>query len=175
MLDKVNLTAHGAREVHTFSGGMKQRFGIAQALLGNPKLIIVDEPTAGLDPEERNRLNNLLGEISEEIVVILSTHLVTDVYHLCSQMAIMQHGEVLITGEPGRLIAKLNGKLWTKAIDRSTLSDYASRYTIISEQLIAKKLHITVFSTVPLTDFQLAEPTLEHVYFTYLHTFEARL
>lgn len=118
LLEKVNLTDVKNKEVHTFSGGMKQRFGVAQALLGEPKIVIVDEPTAGLDPEERNRFNTLLSDISEDIIIILSTHLVEDVRNLCSQMAIIKKGHVISQGAPNDYLTQLNGKLWSKAISK---------------------------------------------------------
>ncbi len=114
LLEKVNLSSHKNKEVYTFSGGMRQRFGVAQTLLGNPKIIIVDEPTAGLDPEERNRFNGLLSEIGVERIVILSTHLVEDVRNLCSKMAIIKNGKVVLQGNPNDFVAELKGKIWQK-------------------------------------------------------------
>lgn len=165
LLEKVNLSDFAKKEVHTFSGGMKQRFGVAQALLGNPKIMIVDEPTAGLDPEERNRFNTLLNDISQDVIVILSTHLVEDVRNLCSEMAVMNSGQILRKGNPGILIAELENKIWSKPIDKSQLEQYASSYEIISRQLIERELHITVFSQESLNDFIPVSPLLEHVYF----------
>lgn len=169
LLDKVNLYHVRDKEVHTFSGGMKQRFGVAQALLGHPQLIIVDEPTAGLDPEERNRLNLLLSDISENVVVMLSTHLVEDVRNLCSQMAIIKGGTVLATGTPGEMIARLNGKVWTQQIDNRELTHYQTTHRLISQQLIERKLHITVYNETPPEGFSPVTPTLEHVYFHTLY------
>lgn len=165
LLEKVNLSEFRNKEVHTFSGGMKQRFGVAQALLGNPKIIIVDEPTAGLDPEERNRFNTLLNDISKEVIVILSTHLVEDVRNLCSEMAIMSKGEVLKKGKPNDLIAELDQKIWSKSIDKTELNSYQSAYQIISQQLIERELYITMFSEEKPKDFIHVNPLLEHVYF----------
>jgi ABC-type multidrug transport system ATPase subunit len=165
LLEKVNLAAFRHKEVHTFSGGMRQRFGVAQALLGNPQLIIADEPTAGLDPEERNRFNLLLSEISENIVVILSTHLVEDVRNLCSQMAIIRNGRVQALGRPSEMLALLKGKIWTRAIDTTALPAYLSSHQVISQQLIEKSLHITVYAEDLPAGFSPAEPVLEHVYF----------
>lgn len=165
LLEKVNLSDFRNKEVHTFSGGMRQRFGVAQALLGNPKIIIVDEPTAGLDPEERNRFNSLLNDISKEVIVILSTHLVEDVRNLCSEMAIMNKGELLKKGKPNELIAQLDQKIWSKSIDKNELSNYHSEYQIISQQLIERELHITTFSEVQPKEFIPVNPLLEHVYF----------
>lgn len=165
LFEKVNLSDFRNKEVHTFSGGMRQRFGVAQALLGNPKIIIVDEPTAGLDPEERNRFNSLLNDISKEVIVILSTHLVEDVRNLCSEMAIMNKGELLKKGKPNELIAQLDQKIWSKSIDKNELSNYHSEYQIISQQLIERELHITTFSEVQPKEFIPVNPLLEHVYF----------
>jgi ABC-type multidrug transport system ATPase subunit len=165
LLDKVNLSGFKNKEVHTFSGGMKQRFGVAQALLGNPKIIIVDEPTAGLDPEERNRFNSLLNEISNDVIVILSTHLVEDVRNLCSEVAIINQGKLLRQGKPSELISELENKIWSKPIKKDQLENYQSQYRIISQQLIERELHITAFSEQKLPDFSSVHPSLEHVYF----------
>ncbi|KQT35658.1 multidrug ABC transporter ATP-binding protein [Chryseobacterium sp. Leaf405] len=168
LLEKVNLSDFKNKEVHTFSGGMRQRFGVAQALLGNPKIIIVDEPTAGLDPEERNRFNSLLSEISNDVIVILSTHLVEDVRNLCSDVAIINLGKLLTQGNPTELIAELENKIWSTPIEKNQLEDYQSRYRIISQQLIERELYITAFSEQPLPDFTSVNPLLEHVYFNTL-------
>jgi len=168
LLEKVNLSDFKNKEVHTFSGGMRQRFGVAQALLGNPKIIIVDEPTAGLDPEERNRFNSLLSEISNDVIVILSTHLVEDVRNLCSDVAIINQGKLLTQGNPTELIAELENKIWSRPIEKDQLEDYQSRYRIISQQLIERELYITAFSEQPLSDFTSVNPLLEHVYFNTL-------
>ncbi|WMI64781.1 ABC transporter ATP-binding protein [Aestuariibaculum sp. YM273] len=168
LLEKVNLWDFRDKEVHTFSGGMKQRFGVAQALLGDPKIIIVDEPTAGLDPEERNRFNTLLSDISSEVVVILSTHLVEDVKNLCSEMTVMDRGRILKTGKPKELIKELEGKIWSKFIDNDELEIYQSNLNVISQQLIERQLQITVFSTTQPEGFSSVDPILEHVYFNVL-------
>lgn len=168
LLEKVNLWDFKNKEVYTFSGGMKQRFGVAQALLGSPKIIIVDEPTAGLDPEERNRFNTLLSDISSEVIVILSTHLVEDVKNLCSEMTIMNSGQILKTGKPKELIAELEGKIWSKFIDNDELETYQSNLKVISQQLIERQLQITVFSPTQPEGFSSVEPILEHVYFNTL-------
>ena len=168
LLEKVNLWHFKDKEVHTFSGGMKQRFGVAQALLGNPKIIIVDEPTAGLDPEERNRFNTLLSDISREVVVILSTHLVEDVKNLCSEMTIMNRGRILKTGKPKELIKELEGKVWSKFIENDELKSYQSNLKVISQQLIERQLQITVFAATQLEGFSKVDPILEHVYFNVL-------
>ncbi len=169
LLEKTNLLEQKNKPVSTYSGGMRQRFGVAQALLGNPKIIIVDEPTAGLDPEERNRFNNLLSEIGENIIVILSTHLVEDVRNLCTQMAIINKGQLLLTGNPEQFVAEINGKVWKKHIDKNELPEYQNQYKIISTQLQAGKLSIKVFANEnPLNGFMLTEADLEDVYFTTL-------
>lgn len=165
LLEKVNLLDVRNKEVHTFSGGMKQRFGVAQALLGNPKIIIVDEPTAGLDPEERNRFNILLNDISQDIIVILSTHLVEDVRNLCSEIAVMNHGKILRKGEPKLLMAELEHKIWSRSIDNNDLENYYSHYEVISRQLIERKHQITIFSEDSPDDFKPVNPLLEHFYF----------
>src|SRR5439155_24972765 len=137
LLRRVNLYDVRKQNLSSFSGGMRQRFGIAQALLGNPKLIIVDEPTAGLDPGERVRFHNLLAEIGENVIVILSTHIVDDVSDLCSRMAIISHGRVLMTGEPLQSIRAITGKVWRKTIDKHDLDNYQKEYAVISTKLIA--------------------------------------
>jgi len=172
LLEKVNLSAQKNKEVHTFSGGMRQRFGVAQALLGNPKIIIVDEPTAGLDPEERNRFNGLLSEIGSERIVILSTHLVEDVRNLCSQMAIMQNGKVLAQGKPNDFVAELKGKIWQKEIQKEQLEHYKTNHNVIASHYIAGNLNIQVFSDEFLPEFEAVNPTLEEVYFKTLNQVE---
>lgn len=169
LLEKTNLLEHKSRAVSTYSGGMRQRFGVAQALLGNPQIIIVDEPTAGLDPEERNRFNNLLSEIGENIIVILSTHLVEDVRNLCTRMAIIDKGELLLSGNPEQFIDKLGGNIWKKQIDKNELTAYQKQYKIVSTQLQAGKLNIRVFASEnPENGFTSTESDLEDVYFTTL-------
>lgn len=168
LLEKVNLWDFRDKEVHTFSGGMKQRFGVAQALLGDPKIIIVDEPTAGLDPEERNRFNTLLSDISSEVVVILSTHLVEDVKNLCSEMTVMNRGQILKTGKPKELISELEGKIWSKSIANDELEVYQSDLNVISQQLIERQLQITVVAPSQPEGFSPVNPILEHVYFNVL-------
>lgn len=169
LLEKTNLLEYKNKSVSTYSGGMRQRFGVAQALLGNPQIIIVDEPTAGLDPEERNRFNNLLSEIGENIIVILSTHLVEDVQNLCTQMAIINKGELLLSGNPEQFIDKLNGKIWKKQIDKNELVTCQKQHKIISTQLQAGKLNIRIFASEnPQNGFTPTEADLEDVYFTTL-------
>lgn len=175
LLERVNLLQHRKKEVHTFSGGMRQRFGVAQALLGNPKIIIVDEPTAGLDPEERNRFNGLLSEIGEEIIVILSTHLVEDVRNLCSKMGIMDNGRLLAHGKPNDFLEKLEGKIWKKQITKADLERYQAQYNVISSQFVAGRMSITVVSENPIAGFKPALPTLEDVYFSILNQNHAAL
>jgi len=163
LLEKVNLAGFRKKEVRTFSGGMRQRFGIAQALLGNPRIVIVDEPTAGLDPGERNRFNTLLNAISKDVIIILSTHLVEDVRNLCSEMAVMDRGRILTAGEPEQLIAGLDGKIWAKSLVQQ--EPETAGYQVISRQLINRKLYLTVFSEDQPEGFHAVTPQLEHVYF----------
>lgn len=169
LLQQTNLYQHRKKDVSSYSGGMRQRFGIAQALLGDPKLIIVDEPTAGLDPEERNRFHNLLSEIGENIVVILSTHIVEDVSQLCPNMAILAEGEVRLHGRPSELIAEVDGKIWRKIVAKSQASGYYQNFNVISSQLITGRTQLTIFSDIqPEIGFEPVEPTLEDVYFSTL-------
>ncbi len=166
LLQQTNLYQHRKKAVHTFSGGMRQRFGIAQALLGNPQVIIVDEPTAGLDPEERNRFLNLLSEIGENVIVILSTHIVEDVQNLCPRVAVMSQGAIIMHGNPKALVDTLKNKLWCKTIDKDELEDYKTQYNVISTTLAFGKIQIQVISDVrPEVDFQPVSPKLEDVYF----------
>jgi ABC-2 type transport system ATP-binding protein len=169
LLHQTNLYDSRKRAVGSFSGGMRQRFGIAQALLGDPRLIIVDEPTAGLDPEERNRFHNLLSEIGETVVVLLSTHIVDDVLDLCPRMAIMAAGTVRQQGAPLDLIAQLDGQVWQCFIERADLAACASRHTLISARLLAGRTCIRVLSaTSPQTGFTAVQADLEDVYFAVL-------
>jgi ABC-2 type transport system ATP-binding protein len=170
LLKRTNLYEVRQQSLSSFSGGMKQRFGIAQALLGNPKLIIVDEPTAGLDPGERVRFHNLLSEIGEDRVVILSTHIVEDVSDLCSQMAILAGGQLQLTGEPAQAIQKLQGKVWRRNVPRAELAAYQQRMAVISTRLVAGKTVIHVLAdAAPDASFEAVAPTLEDVYFATLH------
>jgi ABC-type multidrug transport system ATPase subunit len=166
LLHKTNLWAARQKNLGGFSGGMKQRFGIAQALLANPQLIIVDEPTAGLDPAERNRFLNLLSELGENTIVILSTHIVDDVKELCTDMAIINQGEVLYKGSPLDAIAEIEGKVWRKRITKSELEEYRKNYNIISERLIAGAPEIHVFHEGSPNGFQPLPADLEDVYFS---------
>ncbi|MBL7805456.1 MAG: ABC transporter ATP-binding protein [Saprospiraceae bacterium] len=166
LLQRVNLWEHRKKSVSSYSGGMRQRFGIAQALLGDPKLIIVDEPTAGLDPGERNRFYNLLSEIGENVIVILSTHIVEDVKELCSNMAVINDGRVLYAGAPEAALLQLQGKIWEKAIQKTEMEAYQQRYQIISSKLVAGKPIIHIFSeNDPAEGFKRAEAGLEDVFF----------
>jgi ABC-2 type transport system ATP-binding protein len=169
LLQQVNLYQHRNKEVYTFSGGMRQRFGIAQALLANPKLIIVDEPTAGLDPEESNRFLNLLSEIGENVIVILSTHIVEDVRDLCPEMAILSNGRIITKGNPTELVNTLAGKIWSKIISKKDLQTYQKTFDVISIKLVAGKTQIRVYSnTRPQEGFELITANLEDFYFTTL-------
>lgn len=169
LLHRVNLYKDRKKALGTFSGGMRQRFGIAQALVGNPTLIIVDEPTAGLDPSERNRFYNLLSEIGENTIVILSTHIVEDVNTLCSQMAIICMGEVLMQGKPKDGLAMVQGKIYQKTINKTELDQYRQEYHVISTKLIAGKLSLRVESEAhPGNGFEPAPADLEDVYFSFI-------
>jgi ABC-type multidrug transport system ATPase subunit len=172
LLRMTNLYDVRKRKLGSYSGGMRRRFGIAQALIGDPQLIIVDEPTAGLDPEERNRFQNLLSEIGETAVVILSTHIVEDVRELCSRMAILAGGRVLLQGKPSALVAQLEGRVWRKIVSKSEVAGYQSSMRVLSTQLAAGRTVIHVLSDgvhSPGDGFEPAEPDLEHVYFATLN------
>ena len=171
LLHKVNLFDKRNKNVKGFSGGMKQRIGIAQALIGNPQLIIVDEPTAGLDPGERNRFYNLLADVGNEIIVIFSTHIVDDVRELCSNMAIMNLGKIVYQGSPQNAMDELNGKVYHKMINRNELDEYAKQYAIISNKMSGGKPLIHVYSDSPLGNgFELVKPNLEDVFFSKINT-----
>jgi len=167
LLDKVNLYEKRNKSVKGFSGGMKQRIGIAQALIGNPKLIIVDEPTAGLDPGERNRFYNLLAELGKDVIVILSTHIVDDVRELCTNMAIMDMGKIVYQGSPQKAIDELENKVYKKIITRPELQEYDTNYTVISNKMVGGQPLIHILNdTDPGNGFQPVEPNLEDVFFT---------
>jgi ABC-type multidrug transport system ATPase subunit len=167
LLQQTNLWDVRKKKLGTFSGGMKQRFGIAQALLGNPKLIIVDEPTAGLDPTERNRFLNLLSSIGRNVIVILSTHIVDDVRELCPQMAIISQGEVLLQGSPAQSIDALGGKIWRKMMDDAEeLADVEKTHRVISTHLVAGLTEVRVYAdSHPGAGFTPVDPDIEDVYF----------
>jgi ABC-type multidrug transport system ATPase subunit len=169
LLQQVNLWGVRKKALAGFSGGMRQRFGIAQALIGNPRLVIVDEPTAGLDPEERNRFLNLLGEIGENVVVILSTHIVEDVADLCPRMAIMAGGRIVREGAPLELIRELEGRVWSKTIDKAELEAHRAEHEVISTRLFAGRTVINVLSDQsPGAGFEPVRGGLEDVYFSTL-------
>ncbi|MGF1607466.1 MAG: ABC transporter ATP-binding protein [Rhodothalassiaceae bacterium] len=169
LLEQTNLAHARKKALSTFSGGMRQRFGIAQALLGDPQLIIVDEPTAGLDPEERNRFHNLLSEIGENVVVILSTHIVEDVADLCPAMAIIAEGRIVAEGAPAELMARLEGRIWRKVIDKTDLEDHRARHTVIATRLSAGRTLIHVLAdSHPGDGFEPVTPDMEDVYFATL-------
>lgn len=171
LLQQTNLYQHRKKSVYTFSGGMRQRFGIAQALLGNPQLIIVDEPTAGLDPEERNRFLNLLSEIGENVIVILSTHIVEDIRDLCKNMAILAEGEIVAQGNPSQLVKSLEGKVWSKMIKKEDVDSYRKAFKVISTKLVSGETQIRVISdTRPEQAFDSVDPNLEDLYFATVFT-----
>jgi ABC-type multidrug transport system ATPase subunit len=166
LLHQTNLWEAKDQKLGTYSGGMKQRFGIAQALIGDPKLIIVDEPTAGLDPMERNRFHNLLSEIGENVIVILSTHIVDDVSDLCNNMAIILNGEVHLVGEPIQLIKKLDQKVWKGLIEKSDLVEIEKENDVISSRLYLGKVQVRIFSESPMQNgFESVNPEIEDLYF----------
>lgn len=170
LLQKVNLYEHRKKAVSSYSGGMRQRFGIAQSLIGSPKLVIVDEPTAGLDPGERNRFYNILSEIGEQIVVILSTHIVQDVRELCVNMAIMDKGKVLYSGTTDDALLLIRNRVYEKRVDKENLAQYQSQYKVISNKLVGGKPQIHIFAdSPPDADFVQTEETLEDVFFAKLH------
>jgi ABC-type multidrug transport system ATPase subunit len=169
MLQRVNLWALRKKALSGFSGGMRQRFGIAQALLGAPQLLIVDEPTAGLDPGERNRFYNLLSEIGENVIVILSTHIVEDVMDLCTSMAIIHEGKVLYSGSPDSALSALGGRIWKRLTTKAELPDLELRHRVISHKLIAGRPLVHVYSMEdPGDGFTPAEPDLEDVFFSHI-------
>jgi ABC-2 type transport system ATP-binding protein len=169
LLHQTNLWTVRKKAIAGFSGGMRQRFGIAQALIGNPELIIVDEPTAGLDPEERNRFLNLLAEIGENVVVILSTHIVDDVADLCPRMAVLAAGKIQIEGAPLDLIRQSRGTVWAKTIERDRLDDYRTRFEVISTRLFAGRTIVHILSpSDPGDGFAAVDGGLEDVYFSTL-------
>ena len=169
MLQRCNLYEHRRRALEGFSGGMRQRFGIAQALVADPRLVIVDEPTAGLDPGERNRFYNLLADIGEQVIVLLSTHIVADVADLCTRMAIIDKGRVLYQGRPQDAVAELNGRIWQRSIANAELADYERRYQVVYTRLTGGRRLLHLYNPSPLGEgFLPAAPDLEDVFFTKL-------
>lgn len=167
LLQQTNLYEARKRNVSDYSGGMRQRFGIAQALLGNPQLVIVDEPTAGLDPMERNRFHNLLSEIGEQVIVILSTHIVDDVKNLCNKMVVMNKGTIMYQGTPKDAVNSVNGKIWQKAIDKNEFNEYKQQMQVISSHMSHGKLLVHVYAeSRPGEGFELVDAGLEDVYFS---------
>ena len=166
LLQKVNLFDKRNKSVKGFSGGMKQRVGIAQALIGDPKLIIVDEPTAGLDPGERNRFHNLLADVGQDVIVLLSTHIVDDVRELCTDMAIMNNGSIVFNGSPTDALQSLKGKVWEKQITRAELENYRNTFNVISDKMVAGSPIIHVLNDhSPGSEFNSVAPNLEDVFF----------
>jgi len=171
LLNQTNLYDVRKRNIGDYSGGMRQRFGIAQALLGNPKVIIVDEPTAGLDPQERNRFHNLLSEVGENIIVILSTHIVEDVRNLCPYMAVMNLGNLNFSGKTSEALDTIKGKIWQKLIAKEDLQQHREQHKVISTKVVEGKILIHVLSeTSPGNGFSTVEPDLEDVYFSYINS-----
>tara|TARA_Y100000296_G_scaffold28855_1_gene33661 strand:- start:660 stop:1547 length:888 start_codon:yes stop_codon:yes gene_type:complete len=169
LLVHTNLWQHRDKAVSGYSGGMRQRFGIAQALLGDPDLIIVDEPTAGLDPEERNRFHNLLVSLGEEKVIILSTHIVDDVSELCPNMAVLGQGQILLEGNPVELTYQLEGRIWCKQVSVEELKEIEQQYSLISSRLIAGKHVVHIMADEAPEGFIAAPANLEDVYFSTLY------
>lgn len=170
LLEKVNLTDHRRKNLGGYSGGMKQRFGIAQALIGNPKLVIVDEPTAGLDPQERNRFHNILSQLGRETIVILSTHIVEDVKELCTQMAILNKGRILISGNPKDLVSNMQGQVWEKIIDPNELARIRQSHQVISDRFYDGQTLVRIVTVSdPGNGFQQVQPGLEDVYFSHVN------
>lgn len=168
LLELTNLSSAKKRAVATYSGGMKQRFGIAQALIGEPELIIVDEPTAGLDPEERLRFYNILSEIGRGVTVILSTHIVSDVSDLCQNFAIINHGQVLAQATPTAAMATMQNRVWSKLIDKQELPAVEAAHKVVASRFTAGKLLVKVFGEKPGPDFLQSEPSLEDFYFAHI-------
>ncbi len=172
LLANTNLYEFRHQAVNSFSGGMRQRFGIAQALIGNPSLLVVDEPTAGLDPEERNRFHNLLVSLSRDKIIILSTHIVEDVSELCSDMAILGNGRILVHGNPTDVTRQLEGKVFRRIILPDEMADYEAQYNVISQRLSAGKTIIHVLSDNHLDGFEQTDASLKDAYFNVLHQFK---
>jgi ABC-2 type transport system ATP-binding protein len=171
LLHQTNLYEVRNRYIGDYSGGMRQRFGIAQALLGNPKVVIVDEPTAGLDPQERNRFHNLLSEVGENIIVILSTHIVEDVSNLCNNMAVMNLGQVMFKGKTTEALDLLKGKVYKVIINKEEIAEYREKYNVISTRVAEGKIVVHVMNdSLPDPKFTAIEGDLEDVYFSYIKT-----
>ncbi|MDG0815814.1 ABC transporter ATP-binding protein [Bdellovibrio svalbardensis] len=174
LLEMTNLTKHKKKNLGGYSGGMRQRFGIAQALLGSPQVIIVDEPTAGLDPEERDRFHNLLSSIGENVTVILSTHIVSDVSDLCNDMAIINGGQVLVQKSPSEALKLVQGKVWKQIVSKDSLESVSAKHKVISSRLTHGKVMVRVFSDgSPGAEFEAAPADLEDVYFSYIKSYLA--
>lgn len=169
LLAQTNLFQHRKKAVSGFSGGMRQRFGIAQALLGDPDLLIVDEPTSGLDPEERHRFHNLLVSLSGDKVIILSTHIVGDISELCPRMAVMADGKIILEGNPGTLIEQLDGQIWRKTIEQHEIDEIEKDLAVISKRLLSGRTVVHVLATTAPQGFDRASANLEDVYFSALH------
>jgi ABC-2 type transport system ATP-binding protein len=174
LLQQTNLHEARKKAVGSLSGGMKQRLGIAIALAGSPKLLIVDEPTAGLDPTERHRFLNLLAEIGQEIVVLLSTHIVEDVRELCQAIAIVDKGKVIVSGDPRQIVATLRGKVWRRQVDKRELPALQASHRVISTQLLAGVPVVHVYDESAPAGFEPLEPDLEDVYFYHINTSNRR-
>ena len=175
LLSKTNLWKYRNRKLGTFSGGMKQRFGIAQALIGEPKLIIVDEPTAGLDPTERNRFHNLLSAIGENVIVILSTHIVEDVSDLCSKMAIIKDGKVKLVGEPLTLVKDLKAQVWRGLVTKKDFKTVKNDHQVISSKLSMGKVQIRVLNDQePIESFKQVDPEIEDLYFATINELDLK-
>jgi len=175
LLSQTNLWKYRNRKLGTFSGGMKQRFGIAQALIGEPKLIIVDEPTAGLDPTERNRFHNLLSAIGENVIVILSTHIVEDVSDLCSKMAIIKDGKVKLVGEPLTLVKDLKAQVWTGLVTKNDFKNVKNDHQVISSKLSMGKVQIRVLNDQePIDGFKQVDPEIEDLYFATINELDLK-
>ncbi len=170
-LNLTNLDQHKNKSVNTYSGGMKQRFGIAQALIAQPQLLIVDEPTAGLDPEERLRFYNILSEIGSDVTVILSTHIVSDVADLCQNFAIINNGKVLVQTTPEKALQDIEGKIWSMSVDKNQVPEVEKQYQVINTRFSAGKIIVKIFSEKSIHGFSKAEPNLEDYYFSHIKGF----
>jgi len=166
LLNMTNLSAHRRRSVASFSGGMKQRFGIAQALIGDPDLLIVDEPTAGLDPEERLRFLNILSEVGQEKTILFSTHIVSDIVDLCQSFAILFNGKILCCLHPGEALTQIRGRVWQKPVDKEQLENYFTSHQVLSSRLLAGRTFVRIYAATPPAGFDAAEAQLEDYYFS---------